>query len=118
MTQDNNRCVITGLGMICAIGNNVEECWDNVLQSKSGLDHTTTVDTENCYADYAGEVHDDTLDAFPGAEDLDRASKLSIKAVAEAMADAGLTGFGGNERVSVIMGSCVGGVVSIEDYYT
>lgn len=118
MTQDNNRCVITGLGMICAIGNNVEECWENTLQSKSGLDHTTTVDTENCYADYAGEVHDDTLDAIPGTEGMDRASKLSIKAVLEAMNDAGLSNFGGSERVSVIMGSCVGGVVSIEKYYT
>lgn len=118
MTENKNRCVITGLGMISAIGNNVSECWDNAMKSVSGIAHTTTVDTENCYADYAAEVHDDTLDAIPGTEGMDRASKLCIKAVSEAMRDAGYTDFGGDERVSVIMGSCVGGVVSIEHYYT
>ena len=51
-----NRCVITGLGVISAIGHNVPECWENILASKSGIDHTRTLDTENCYADFAAEV--------------------------------------------------------------
>lgn len=118
MTDNKNRCVITGLGMISAIGNTVEECWDNAMKGVSGIDHTHTVDTQNCYADYAAEVKDETLNDLPGTEGMDRASKLCIKAVSEAMADAGLADFGGDERVSVVMGSCVGGVVSIEHYYT
>ena len=48
MTEEKNRCVVTGLGMICAIGNSVEESWKNVLASVSGIKHTKTVDTENC----------------------------------------------------------------------
>lgn len=112
------RCVITGLGMISAIGENVEECWTNAMASKSGIDHTNTVDTENCYSDYAAEVRGDKWDSIAGTEDMDRVSKLCIKAVDEAMRDAKLEGFGGSERAGVIMGSCVGGVVSVEKYYT
>lgn len=116
MTRDDKRCVITGLGMICAIGNSVEECWAAALSGKSGIDHTKTVDTENCYADMAGEVKCADLDK-KGTEHMDRASKLCIRATDEAMKDAGLTGFGGDKRSGVIMGSCVGGVVSMEAYY-
>ena len=118
MTENMNRCVITGLGMISAVGDNVQECWDSVLASRSGIDHTTTVDTENCYSDYAAEVRSGCLEELPRTEGMDRVSKLCIKAVDEALRDSSLTDFSGDSRVSVIMGSCVGGVVSAEEYYT
>ena len=104
--------------MISAIGNDVTECWSNVVKSVSGIKHTTTVDTVNCYADYAAEVNCDSLNDIPGIQGMDRVSQLCIKAVSEAMNDSGLEDFAGDERVSVVMGSCVGGVVSIEHYYT
>lgn len=118
MTENKNRCVVTGLGMICAIGNNVEETWENALKSISGIKQTQRVDTENCYAKLSAEVNDPTLENVPKAEEMDRVSKLCVKAAGEAIADAGLE----NEKedlskVSCIMGSCVGGVLSIEDYY-
>lgn len=116
--DNSNRCVVTGLGMVSAIGSSVNECWMNALLGKSGIDHTKTVDTENCYADYAAEVKDESINSLPDTEGMDRASKLCIKAVSEAMADARIEEFFGSERASVIMGSCVGGVVSIEEYYT
>lgn len=108
-----NRCVITGLGVISAIGRNVEECWKNIIASESGIDHTRTIDTENCYADFAAEVK--------GLEEtdptLDRATALCLSAATEAMQDAGFSDFGGDPRASVIMGSCVGGGRSLESYY-
>ena len=108
-----NRCVITGLGVISAIGHNVSECWENILASRSGIDHTHTLDTENCYADFAAEVKD-----FGETDPtLDRATALCLTATAEAMQDAGFSGFGGNTRTGVIMGSCVGGGRSLESYY-
>ena len=116
MTLNKNRCVVTGLGMISAIGNNVEECWNNALNSVSGIKHTTSVDTKDCYASLAAEV-DSNLDDVKVSEDMDRVSKLCIKAAREALKDAGLTDFNNDPRVSVIIGSCVGGVVSIEHYY-
>ncbi len=117
MTEEKNRCVVTGLGMICAIGNSVEESWKNVLASVSGIKHTTTVDTENCYATLAAEVNCDTLDEIDAPEEKDRASKLCLKAAKEALADSGLAKFNDDPRVSVIIGSCVGGAASIEHYY-
>lgn len=119
MTENKNRCVITGLGMICAIGNNVEETWANALKGVSGIKDTHTVDTKDCYATLAAEVNDDTLDeCSENAESMDRVSKLCVKAAGEAMKDASFTvSDEESSRVSVIMGSCVGGVASIEEYY-
>lgn len=112
MTSNKNRCVITGLGVVSAIGGNVSECWDSILAARSGIDHTHSVDTERCYADYAAEVKN--LEDVP---ELDRSSVLCLKAAREALADAKLADFGGSQRASVIMGSCVGGGRSIEHYY-
>ena len=117
MTPDERRCVVTGLGVICAVGNNVEETWKSALESVSGIHKTTSVDTVNCYADLAAEVKCDTLDNLDAPEEKDRVSKLCIKAAKEALADAGLSNFGDDQRVSVVIGSCVGGVISIEQYH-
>lgn len=114
MTTNDCRCVVTGLGVICAIGNNVEETWKNALASVSGIRKTTSVDTEKCYADLAAEVHCEGMDTD---SKMDRASKLCIKAVGEALADAGLKQFDNDPRVGVIIGSCVGGVLSVEHYH-
>lgn len=118
MTPDNKRCVVTGLGVICAIGNNVEETWNNAVNSVSGIHKTTTVDTKDCYADLAGEVHCDTLDKdVPNSNEMDRAAKLCVKAAIEAMSDAKISPTKNDERLSVITGSCVGGAASIDYYY-
>ena len=117
MTNNKNRCVITGLGVISAIGNNVEECFTNALNSVCGIKETHTVDTENCYANLAAEVHYDDLDKIPNTENLDRVSKLCIKATLEALEDSKLEIKENDKNVSVIMGSCVGGAVSIDHYY-
>ena len=53
----NTRCVVTGLGMISAIGNNVDECFANALAGKTGIDKVASVDTTDCYANLGAEVH-------------------------------------------------------------
>lgn len=114
MTNDKNRCVITGLGLICAIGKNVDEAWSAALKGTNGIKETKSVDTERCYAKLAAEVDDGWL----GAEEMDRATKLCIKAAREALSDAKYDASKENaSRVSVIMGSCVGGGASVEHYY-
>lgn len=62
MTENKNRCVVTGLGMISAIGNNVEECFTNAINSVSGIKETKSVDTTDCYAKLAAEVSTDLSD--------------------------------------------------------
>lgn len=118
MTENKNRCVVTGIGMLNAIGNTVDECWENAVNGVCGIKKVKSVDSEGCYADLAAEVDNSTLDDAKNAADMDRVSKLCVKAAAEALADSGIDmGKEDSTRVGVIMGSCVGGVVSIENYY-
>lgn len=118
MTDNKNRCVITGLGLVCAIGNSVDEAWKNAVAGVSGIKDTDTVDTKDCYSTLAAEVRGADLEDFRHADEMDRVSKLCSKAAKEALGDAGYTVTAEEgPRVSVIMGSCVGGATSIEDYY-
>ncbi len=118
MTNNKFRCVVTGLGMLNAIGNSVEECWQEAVAGHSGIKAPKSVNTEGCYANLGAEVDCDTLDNAPEASEMDRVSKICVKAAGEAVRDAGLDMAKENAtRVGVIMGSCVGGVVSIEKYY-
>lgn len=118
MTDHKIRCVVTGLGMVSAIGNTADECWENAKAGKSGIKPATSVVTEGCYANLGAEVSAPDLDTLPGAEEMDRVSRLCVKAAGEAVRDAGLDMQKEDAgRVGVIMGSCVGGVVSIENYY-
>ena len=107
------RCVITGLGIVCPVGNNVEESWRNIQDGVSGIAKVTSVDTEGCYANLGGEVACDDLPA----PQYDRSARLCIKAATEAIADAGFQGNAASEA-GVIVGSCIGGAVSIDEYLT
>lgn len=115
----NTRCVVTGLGLISAIGNDVNECWENALAGKSGIKRVTSVDDKDCYANLGAEVDCDSLEVDDLSKEVDRVTKLCLKASREAMKDAAYE-ISDEEasRVGVIMGSCVGGVVSIENYVT
>ena len=112
--QLGTRCVVTGLGMINAIGNNVQECWENALTGKNGIASVKSVKADDCYVDLGAEVSCDELENYKG---VDRATKLCLKASEEALKDSGLdVSKVDASRFGVVMGSCVGGVVSIENY--
>ena len=109
----NARCVVTGLGMVNAIGKNVEECWENALKGTPGIDKVKSVNSDNCYAHLGAEVADENIEIN---DKVDRVSSLCLQASKEALKDAGIDGNVDADRMGVIMGSCVGGVVSIENY--
>ena len=108
----NDRVVITGLGLICAIGSDVDECFDNALAGKVGIKEVKSVEHSGCYAHIGGENN-----GFVTPDGEDRASALCIKAAEEAVADSGEGVFDDPSRVGVVVGSCVGGAVSIEIFY-
>lgn len=107
------RCVITGLGIVCPVGNDVKESWDSIQKGKTGIAKVTSVDTEGCYANLGGEVVCDDLPA----PQYDRSVRLCIRAAQEAIADAGFDAKAAGEA-GVIVGSCIGGAVSIDEYLT
>lgn len=112
--KTDTRCVVTGLGMINAIGSDVNECWINAINAKTGIAEVKSVDTTECYANLGAEINDDSV---KGTKEYDRVSMLVMKASDEAMKDSGLDMKNVDaSRMGVIMGSCVGGVVSIENY--
>jgi len=52
------RVAITGLGIICALGNNVAEFWKNAIEGKSGIRKIESVDTSKLRFQNGAEVHD------------------------------------------------------------
>lgn len=120
MADNEKRCVITGLGMINAIGNTVDESWNNCINGVSGIKEVRSIDTSECYAHLGAESaeHFD-VDAGDDSQKMDRVSLLCVKAANEAIKDSGIVIDDSNaDRVGVIMGSCVGGAVSIQKFFT
>lgn len=113
--SDKNRCAVTGLGLICALGDSVGECWENAVNGISGIRDVTVINTDGCYAK-KGAVND-TPDVELSGENYDRSSLLCIRAAEEALKDAGIVPEEGN-GIGVIAGNCVGGAASIDSYFT
>lgn len=113
----SKRVVVTGLGLICALGENTEQCWNAAVNGVTGIAPVKSVNAEGCYANLGAEVN--VPNEKLSDEDYDRSSLLCIKAAGEALKDSGYEITEENsERIGVIIGNCVGGAVSIDKYYT
>lgn len=115
------RVVITGMGIMCAVGKDVESTWESLLAGKSGGGPITLFDATPDFACRIGcEVKDfDPLDYLDRREVKrhDRVSQFAVAASAEALASAGLDGppAGGDpERFGVIFGTGIGGIATFE----
>ena len=112
------RVVITGLGAITPLGNNVEDFWKGIKDGKCGIDYITKFDTTDFKVKLAAEVKDyNPEDYFDRREArrLDKFSQYAMIASREAWKDSGLDKEKENmERVGVIIGSGIGGIETIE----
>ncbi len=112
------RVVITGLGVLSAVGLNVEENWSNILAGKSGIDYITKFDTEPFSVKFGGELKgfDVTEYIVPKeAKKMDPFIHYGIAAGAQAIKDSGLEVTEENAtRIGVSIGSGIGGIGSIE----
>ncbi len=114
---NERRCVVTGLGLVCALGDSVDKCWSAAANGVTGIREVATVDTTGCYANMGAEV--EARSSELSSENYDRSSLLCIKAAGEALADAGYSAdCFDSDRIGVIIGNCVGGAASIDKYYT
>jgi 3-oxoacyl-[acyl-carrier-protein] synthase II len=112
------RVVITGLGAITPIGNDVKCYWDNLLNGVSGANKISRFDTTKFKTDFACEVKNyDALNYFDRKESrkLDRFNQYGLIAADEAIKDAGLN-FDklDTDRIGVIFSSGIGGFETIE----
>ena len=116
------RVVVTGLGLICAVGNTTQETWTNLLAGKSGVTRITHFDTSQHSCQIAAEVKNfDPLQFIEKKEikKMGRFIHFALAASEEAMKSSGLKIDDSNsERVGVHIGSGIGGFDVIEREHT
>ena len=117
--MSKRRVVVTGIGTINPLANNVENSWSNLISGKSGIDNITSFDTTNLPVKFAGEVKDFDANDYMGkqhARKLDRSAHLSIFAAEQALLDAGLdTESRLGDEVGIVLGTGIGGIGATED---
>ena len=77
--MSKRRVVVTGLGSINPLGNNIPDTWDNLCKGASGIDDITAFDTSDLPVTFAGEVKDFDANEYMGkqhARKLDRSGHL------------------------------------------
>jgi 3-oxoacyl-[acyl-carrier-protein] synthase II len=114
--MSEKRVVVTGMGTVNPIGNNVAATWAAILGGKSGIGPVTKFDASKLSCRIAGEVKDfDPLAAFPedlrkNAKRMDAFCHYAVAAMAEAADQAGLAGLKDKSRIGVSVGSGIGGL--------
>ena len=113
------RVVITGLGAITPIGNNVDEFWQGIKNKKCGIDNITLFDAENQKVKLAAEVKnfnpEEVFDRKT-AKRLDRYSHFALIAAREAMKDSMINIEKIDKtRFGVAISTGIGGLKTIED---
>ncbi len=120
--MSKRRVVVTGMGLISPVGHTVEETWQSLLAGKNGIDRITLFDTENFTTKIAGEVKNfDPLQYFDRKEArrMDRFTQFALVAADEAIKDSGLElEKEDRDRIGVIVGSGIGGMLTFEDEHT
>jgi 3-oxoacyl-[acyl-carrier-protein] synthase II len=109
------RVVVTGLGAVTPLGNDVATTWEAALEGRSGVDWIGGFDTSPFPVRIAAEVkgfEPTTVVSPKEARKLDRNVLLALGSAKEAVADAGLNGFDPS-RVGIVFGSAIGGLLGI-----
>jgi 3-oxoacyl-[acyl-carrier-protein] synthase II len=120
--MSRRRVVVTGLGLVCPVGNSVAEGWANLVAGRSGIDTITRFDASAFACKFAGEVKGFNVeDYLPGKEarHMDTFIHYGLAASMQAVRDAGLpNGEALNEeaaeRIGCMVGSGIGGLPMIE----
>ena len=115
----DRRVVVTGIGAITPIGNNVEETWKGIEEKKCGIDNITLFDASTFKTKLDAEVKDyDALKYFDVKQSrrLDRSSQFAIIAAREAFKDSNISKENTNlERVGIFVSSGIGGLRTIQE---
>lgn len=116
-----DRVVVTGIGLVTPVGLNSESTWNSLVEGRSGIDYISLFDAEGYESRIAGEV--DEFDATTAlgrkeAKRLDRFSQFACVAAIEALEHANLNMEKEDaDRVGVLIGSGVGGIITITDQH-
>jgi 3-oxoacyl-[acyl-carrier-protein] synthase II len=119
--QGTRRVVVTGLGVITAIGKNVPQFHRSLEEGRVGIEDVTLFDVSKYPSKIAAQIRDyDPSDHFDRIElrRLSRTDQFALIAAAEAIRDAGIEGNGGPQgEIGVCLGAGAGGMLSAEQYH-
>lgn len=113
------RVVVTGMGIVSPVGNDLVSAWDNIANGRSGIGPITTFDASAFATRIAGEVRDFNPNTWMPAKDckkMDPFIHYGVAASSMAIRDSGLEITDANaERIGALIGSGIGGLVGIEE---
>jgi len=119
--MEERRVVVTGLGAVTPVGNDVDTMWNNITAGRSGIDYLTQLDKDQFPAKVAAEVKEfDPLKHIEkrDARKMDPFTQYAVASAKMAVADAGLTIDDSNaDRVGVWIGSGIGGMRTYEQQF-
>jgi 3-oxoacyl-[acyl-carrier-protein] synthase II len=111
--------VITGLGAVTPIGNDLETFWTSLITGRSGVGPITAFDSTKLRTHIAAQVRDFDVDTLIGRKEsrrMDRYAQFAAVAADEAVADAGFPDDPAvREETGVIIATGIGGIITVED---
>ena len=117
--MSKRRVVVTGMGMVSPLGNDLASSWDGIINGRSGIGPVAGFDASTYPTRIAGEIRNfDVTQWVPpkDAKKMDPFIHYGVAASVMAMADAGLEVTEANaERIGTILGSGIGGILGIEE---
>ena len=111
------RVVVTGMGCVTPLGNDLPTTWRNLVDGKNGIGPITKFDTTDFKAKLAAEVRDFDPKLYmekPQILHSDLYAQLAMAAAVQAMEDSGIAGTMPGERMGVYIGTGIGGIQTFE----
>ena len=118
MNNEIRRVVVTGMGVISPIGNDVNTCWENMIAGKNGIGPITRYDTTNYKAKLAAEVKDFDPKAYMEKSETLRSdlfAQYAMGAAVQAVEESGVIGTLAPDRIAVYFGSGIGGLNTVSN---
>lgn len=116
--MNKRTVVITGMGMVCPVGLNVGESWDNILKGHSGIASLTNIDTKGQSVTFGGSVKGFEITDYLSPKDakkMDTFIHYGMAAGIQAIEDSGIEVTEQNaHRIGVAIGAGIGGLGTIE----
>lgn len=115
------RVVVTGLGVISAVGNDIDTFWKNLINGVSGIDYITRFDTSDFKVKIAAEVKDFQPQDYMEKNEFKRMDLFAQYAVAASVQAVDMSNILGQiepERLGVYVGSGVGGIITFSSEQT
>ena len=117
---EERRVVVTGVGMLTAVGAGREASWQALLAGTNGIRLITQIDASDLAAKVAGEVPEFDLSTFldrKEARRMDRFTHLAIMAAGEALEQSGLDVTAEADEIGCMIGSGIGGMATLEEEF-